>query len=157
MAIEIERKFLVVGDAWRRGAKPRQIQQGYLFSSPTTSARIRLADGQATLTIKGDVEGPAREEFEYAIPLADAEGLLQFCCHPPIAKVRHEVVYAGKLWEIDEFDGPLKGLIIAEIELDHVDETFERPSWLGQEVTFDRRYRNSSLSAYGIPKSEAAA
>lgn len=157
MAIEIERKFLVVGDTWRRGAKPRRIQQGYLFASPTSSARVRLADGRATLTIKADLEEPAREEFEYEIPAADAQGLLQLCCHQAIDKVRHEVTYAGKLWEIDEFAGPLKGLIIAEIELDHVDEAFERPAWLGQEVTFDRRYRNSALSAYGIPNDEAAA
>ncbi|QCI66726.1 CYTH domain-containing protein [Phreatobacter stygius] len=156
MAIEIERKFLVVGEAWRRGATVKPIEQGYLFSSPMVSARIRLVDGTATLTLKGERAGLARDEFEYAIPIADARDLMRLSQHPPIVKLRHEVVYAGKLWEVDEFTGRHAGLVIAEIELDHADEVFERPSWLGQEVTHDRRYRNSALIASGIPGEQAA-
>lgn len=156
MAIEIERKFLVAGEAWRHGAAVRQIVQGYLFSSAMVSARIRLADGAATLTIKGERAGLARDEFEYAIPAADAEELLRLSPHPPIIKTRHEVLFAGKLWEVDEFAGRLAGLVIAEIELDHADEPFEPPPWLGREVTHDRRYRNSALIASGIPSDQAA-
>jgi adenylate cyclase len=151
MAIEIERKFLVTGDSWRDGATARVIEQAYLFSSEGLSARVRLVDGQATLTIKGERDGHSREEFEYEIPAADAAALMHLSPYPPIVKTRHEVRLAGKLWEIDEFAGRLAGLVIAEIELDAPDETFEQPDWLGREVTDDRRYRNSSLVFAGLP------
>jgi adenylate cyclase len=151
MAIEIERKFLVVGEDWRKGATARAIEQAYLFSSDMMSARIRLVGGQATLTIKGEREGLLRDEFEYAIPASDAAELMRLSPHPPIVKTRHELIFAGKLWEVDEFAGRHAGLVIAEIELDSADEPFDRPPWLGREVTHDRRYRNSSLIASGPP------
>ena len=147
MGTEIERKFLVRTEAWRRAPATRRIaiRQGYLVAGEGASVRVRVADGAAMLTIKGERDGRVREEFEYSIPPGDAEGLLALCPLPPIEKTRHEITHAGKMWEVDEFGGKLHGLVIAELELDSSDEAFERPDWLGQEVTHDRRYRNSSL------------
>lgn len=150
MAIEIERKFLVTGDGWRSAPHIRAITQGYLAASGPASVRVRIQDGAATLTIKGEAEGLVRDEFQYAIPLADAEDMLRLCPHPPIVKKRHELVHAGKLWQVDLFEGALAGLVIAEIELDHADEVIELPEWVGIEVTADRRYRNSSLIRSGL-------
>ena len=155
MGTEIERKFLVRTDAWRNAPVSRRIaiRQGYLVAGEGASVRIRLADGEATLTIKGERDGRTREEFEYAVPAADAEGLLALCPLPPIEKTRHEISHGGKLWEVDEFSGPLTGLVMAELELDSADEFFELPDWLGEEVTHDRRYRNSSLVREAAPPS----
>ncbi|MGU9982322.1 CYTH domain-containing protein [Phreatobacter sp. HK31-P] len=150
MAVEIERKFLVTGDGWRSAPRVRAIAQGYLAASGPASVRVRIQDGAATLTIKGEAEGPVRDEFEYVIPLADAEGMLRICPQPPIVKKRHEIVHAGKLWQVDLFEGALAGLVIAEIELDHADEVIELPEWVGREVTADGRYRNSSLIRSGL-------
>jgi len=149
MATEIERKFLVVGNDWRQAPRVRAIAQGYLAADPA-SVRIRIQDGAATLTIKGEVEGLVRDEFEYAIPLADAEALLRLCPEPPIVKKRHELIHAGKLWQVDAFEGALAGLVIAEVELERADEVITLPDWIGREVTHDRRYRNSSLIRSGL-------
>lgn len=149
MATEIERKFLVVGDGWMQAPRVRAIAQGYLAADPA-SVRIRIQDGAATLTIKGEAEGLVRDEFEYRIPLADAEAMLRLCPEPPIVKKRHEIVHAGKLWQVDVFEGALSGLVIAEIELEHADEVITLPDWIGREVTYDRRYRNSSLIRNGL-------
>lgn len=150
MAIEIERKFLVTGDGWRSAPRIRAITQGYLSGSGTASIRVRIQDGAATLAIKSEAAGAVRDEFEYPIPVADAEAMLRLCPRPPMVKKRYEIVHAGKLWEVDAFEGALAGLVIAEVELDRADETITLPPWVGREVTHDRRYRNSSLIRTGL-------
>lgn len=145
MGIEIERKFLLAGDGWRRAAgRSLRIRQGYL-GGERCSVRVRIDDDKATLNIKSRRLGAVRSEFEYAIPRAEAEELLALAAEPVLAKRRHFVEHAGALWEIDEFEGDNAGLIVAEIELDAVDAAFERPDWLGAEVTDDPRYYNVNL------------
>ena len=146
MGIEIERKFLVEGDAWRVGASPSRIVQGFLSRDPERIIRVRLRDGEAFLTIKGKGSGLARVEVEVAIPAEEARQLLPLCLPPLIEKTRHLVTWAGHLWEIDEFYGDNAGLVVAEVELATEDEIFERPPWLGQEVSEDFRYSNAALS-----------
>jgi adenylate cyclase len=146
---EIERKFLVEGEPWRDAARSSVIRQNYLSTVRDVSIRVRLRAEKASLTIKGEREGPVREEFEYAIPAADAEALLRLCPHPEIEKRRFEIAHDGHLWEVDVFAGRLKGLVLAEIELRSEDEAFKRPSWLGAEVTADPRFRNSRLVQMG--------
>jgi adenylate cyclase len=146
MSMEIERKFLVRGDAWRTGADGTRIRQGYLSLARERTVRIRATEKQAWLTIKGVTRGISRVEFEYAIPAADAQHLLdELCLQPLIEKTRYAVRYGGHLWDIDEFHGANQGLIVAEIELGSETEVFERPPWLGDEVSGDPRYFNSSL------------
>jgi CYTH domain-containing protein len=144
--VEIERKFLVTGSGWRQGHGVR-LSQGYLNRDKERTVRIRLAGERAFLTIKGASSGATRAEFEYEIPVADAEELLKLCDGPIIQKVRHTVAYKGLEWEIDEFLGDNAGLVVAEVELEREDQPFERPGWVGQEVTEDPRYYNSSLAA----------
>ena len=146
MGIEIERKFLVVGDDWRR-APAVPYAQGYLNRDKQRTVRVRIARDAAWLTVKGANAGATRAEFEYAIPVADAEQLLALCDGPLVRKLRRVVVHAGAAWEIDEFEGENAGLVVAEIELASEDAPFERPSWLGAEVTHDPRYFNSNLAA----------
>jgi len=146
MGIEIERKFLVEGDAWRVGASPSRIVQGFLSRDPERIVRVRLRDGEAFLTIKGKGSGLARVEVEVAIPAEEARQLLPLCLPPLIEKTRHLVTWAGHLWEIDEFFGDNAGLVVAEVELAAEDEIFERPPWLGREVSEDFRYSNAALS-----------
>jgi adenylate cyclase len=146
MSMEIERKFLVRGDAWRTGADGTRTRQGYLSLARERTVRIRATEKQAWLTIKGVTRGISRVEFEYAIPAADAQHLLdELCLQPLIEKTRYAVRYGGHLWDIDEFHGANQGLIVAEIELGSETEVFERPPWLGDEVSGDPRYFNSSL------------
>lgn len=145
MAIEIERKFLVVGTDWRQGAGT-VFSQGYLNRDKARTVRVRIAGAQGFLTIKGVNQGATRAEFEYEIPLADAEQLLALCEGPVIQKVRRVLVHAGSTWEVDEFQGLNAGLVVAEIELASEDQVFERPAWLGREVTDDARYYNSNLA-----------
>jgi adenylate cyclase len=145
MATEIERKFLVVGDAWRQ-AHPTRICQGYLNRDKERTVRVRIAGQQAFLTIKGKSVGASRPEFEYAIPLADAEQLLLLCDGPVLEKNRHVLVHEGTTWEVDEFLGANAGLVVAEVELEHEDQPFAHPAWLGAEVTADPRYFNSNLA-----------
>ncbi len=147
MGIEIERKFLVVGDAWRQGDGVR-FSQGYLNRDKDRTVRVRLAGEQAFLTIKGRSEGASRAEFEYEIPLADGQALLALCERPLIEKIRRVISHAGAQWEVDEFFGDNAGLVVAEIELQSESESFARPDWLGAEVTHDARYFNSSLSLH---------
>jgi adenylate cyclase len=148
MAVEIERKFLVVGEAWRAASRGTAYRQGYLCSCGGTSVRIRIGGEQARLTIKGETSGISRPEFEYPVPLADAAELLALCRQPLIEKVRYRVDYAGHTWEVDEFSGDNAGLVLAEIELEHVDEAFARPDWVGAEVTGDPRYYNINLQQH---------
>ena len=148
MGVEIERKFLVAGDAWRRDVTAlRTLRQGYLSSGATPAVRIRTDGQTAWLTIKTGGQGVIRAEFEYSIPVSDAEELLKACDGRVIGKVRHIVPHGGHQWEIDVFDGKNAGLVLAEIELDAEHEEFVRPPWIGTEVTGDPRYYNSSLAA----------
>ena len=146
MGIEIERKYLVVGDAWRQ-APATAYAQGYLNRDKRRTVRVRIVEDAAWLTVKGASAGATRAEFEYAIPVADARELLALCDGPLVRKRRRVVVHAGATWEIEEFEGDNAGLVVAEIELGSEDEAFEPPPWLGAEVTHDARYFNSNLAA----------
>lgn len=149
MGIEVERKFLVVTEQWRAGAERTLFRQGYLNTDRERTVRVRLAGDAAWLTIKGVTEGVSRREFEYAVPPADAEILLdELCLRPLIEKYRYRVQHAGLTWEVDEFLGDNAGLIIAEVELDHPDQAIELPSWVGKEVSDDARYFNANLIAH---------
>ena len=146
MGVEIERKFLVRGDAWRALGEAQLMRQGYLSTDPDRTVRVRIEGESATLTIKGRSVGASRGEWEYAIPLADAAELLERLCQQPlIEKYRHRIAHAGMLWEVDEFLGANAGLVVAEIELASEEQAFERPEWIADEVTDDRRYFNSNL------------
>ena len=147
MAVEIEHKFLVVNDNWRSQiSRSVRYCQAYLSSAPTSSIRIRISDQHAWLNIKSATLGTQRLEYEYEIPLADANELLANLCRKPIIeKTRHFIYHASHLWEIDEFLGDNDGLIVAEVELQAVGEHFEKPDWLGQDVTEDKRYYNNNL------------
>ncbi len=147
MATEIERKFLVNDDSWRGAVSKKSFfRQGYLASSDGASVRVRVSDDKANLNIKSMTLGVSRYEFEYAIPLSDAEEMLdKLCLGPKIEKVRYFVEHLGHTWEVDVFEGDNAGLIVAEIELDAEDEAFEKPSWAGDEVSDDERYYNVCL------------
>lgn len=150
MSVEIERKFLVVNDAWRDTAHAAQhLRQGYLNNETRCSVRVRTSADRAWLNIKSATIGAQRQEFEYEIPISDAHKMLDTLCRKPlIEKVRYHVDAGRHTWEIDVFEGDNAGLMVAEIELDHPVEAFERPSWLGEEVTHDVRYYNTSLSRH---------
>jgi len=143
--VEIERKFLVVGDAWRQG-EGVPYAQGYLNRAAERTVRVRIAGDHAFLTVKGVSKGATRAEFEYEIPRADAEQLLQLSDGPVIRKNRRIVEHRGSTWEVDEFFGENEGLVVAELELETEDQDFAKPEWLGREVTDDPRYYNSSLA-----------
>lgn len=144
MGVEIERKFLVVGTDWKSVAGVR-MRQGYLNRDKART--VRVAGDAAFLTVKGISRGATRAEFEYAIPLDDAQQLLALCDGPLIEKTRYVVSYQGSTWEVDEFWGDNVGLVVAEVELLSEDQPFARPPWLGAEVTQDARYFNSSLAS----------
>lgn len=147
MGIEIERKFLVIGDSWREGARGAFYRQGYLSTTKERTIRVRIADGHGFLTIKGETAGAARAEYEYEIPVADAREMLENLCEKPlIEKTRYTVEFTGMKWEIDEFAGENEGLIVAEIELADERVHIDLPPWTGREVTGDPRYYNSSLA-----------
>jgi CYTH domain-containing protein len=148
VGIEIERKFLVSNDEWRESSHPDPYSQGYLISDQTRTVRVRRAGDKAYLTIKGKSEGMSRVEFEYEIPLEDAFDLFKLCQNDLVEKKRSKILWAGKEWEVDEFEGKNKGLILAELELESEDESFDLPPWIGKEVTGDPRYYNSYLSAH---------
>ncbi|RHU29309.1 CYTH domain-containing protein [Parabacteroides sp. TM07-1AC] len=148
MATEIERKFIVKGDFSADVFDSQRIVQGYICSEPGRTVRVRIRGEKGFLTIKGpsDEKGLSRYEFEQEVPLADAEQLLKLCEPGAIDKVRH-LVRAGKhIWEVDVFHGANEGLVMAEIELASEDEVFEKPEWIGEEVSGDRRYYNSMLT-----------
>lgn len=148
MATEIERKFLLASDDWRADADAgERMRQGYLAAEVERSVRVRVVADRATMTIKGAAEGLVRPEFEYAIPAAEASEMLdRLALQPLIEKTRYRVERGKHVWEIDVFEGDNAGLVVAEIELDDPDEAFERPSWLGPEVTEDPRYLNAALA-----------
>ena len=146
MGVEIERKFLPAGDGWRALGEPVLLRQGYLSSNPERTVRVRVEGGQGTMTIKGKSVGATRGEWEYPIPLADANELLNRLCEQPIIeKYRRRIPFAGNVWEVDEFLGANQGLVVAEVELDAEEQQFDKPAWIGAEVTDDPRYFNSSL------------
>ncbi|BAT54753.1 hypothetical protein NOS3756_37260 [Nostoc sp. NIES-3756] len=145
MAKEIERKFLVNGDSWRQLGEGSLYRQGYIASQGAT-VRVRIAGNQGYLTIKGPTVNFSRSEFEYPIPLADAEEMLDTLCDRPlIEKTRYKIEWSGLVWEVDEFAGANQGLIIAEVELTDEAQQVEIPDWIGTEVTGDARYFNSYL------------
>ncbi|MFG6456062.1 CYTH domain-containing protein [Pelomonas nitida] len=147
MGIEIERKFLVSGEGWRDAATAStRYSQGYLSRDPARTVRVRIAGDAAFLTIKGATQGATRAEFEYAVPLADAQQLLALCDGPVVEKFRHLCPHEGMTWEVDEFLGANAGLVVAEIELVSETQSFGRPGWLGAEVTGDGRYVNANLA-----------
>lgn len=147
MKTEIERKFLVVGDAWRALAQGVAYRQGYLCRAGGCSVRVRIAGEKAFLTVKGRTSGITRAEYEYEIPLADGEELLGNLAEKPIiTKTRRKIPYAGFVWDVDEFHGANQGLILAEIELEREDQPFDKPAWIGEEVTGDPRYGNAALA-----------
>lgn len=150
MAIEIERKFLVETDDWRRGVESQvRLVQGYLANHQTATVRVRIKGQQAFLTIKGATHGISRAEFEYPIPVADAEVLLRdLTVSPPIEKNRYQVRYRSDLWDIDVFSGANAGLVLAEIELETADQVVDLPPWLGNEVSHDSRYYNVNLARH---------
>jgi adenylate cyclase len=149
MALEIERKFKVASDSWRDSVtRSTSLRQGYLSINPEATVRVRLENGVGTLTIKSKTKGISRSEFEYNIPSSEATQLLRLCEGPLIEKARHRVNIGQHTWEIDEFIGDNQGLIIAEIELSSKDESFDKPAWLGKEVSDDARYYNSNLVAH---------
>lgn len=146
MAKEIERKFLVVNFSYREKSTSKRICQGYICAEADRVVRVRIYGEKAFLTVKNAAIGFARDEFEYEIPVSDAEALLERCClQPTIEKVRYKLFYKGFWWEIDEFYGENEGLIIAEIELPDVTTAFEKPDFVGEEVTDDHRYYNANL------------
>ena len=149
MAQEIERKFLVAGDAWRALAEGVVYRQGYLSTDVERTLRVRVAGPKGTLTVKGITVGATRAEFEYEIPLTDAEAMLDaLCIRPLIEKTRHKIEFDGLVWEVDVFAGDNHGLVIAEVELAREDQAFRLPDWIGEEVTDDPRYYNANLVAH---------
>jgi adenylate cyclase len=148
VAIEIERKFRLADQRWRAGVTDSTLlRQGYLANTARASIRVRIAGDWAWLSVKAMTPGRARAEYETRIAVTDAEAMLEELCEGPlIEKRRHIVVHAGSRWEIDEFLGDNAGLIIAELELDSENQWFERPAWLGAEVTHEERYYNFRLS-----------
>ena len=147
MGKEIERKFLVVGDAWRQLATGTMYRQGYLSTVKERTVRVRTIGDQGYLTIKGITTGVSRTEFEYPIPVAHANAMLDDLCERPlIEKHRYQIDFSGLIWEVDEFHGDNQGLILAEVELAEENQQFDKPEWIGVEVSGDPRYFNSNLT-----------
>lgn len=146
MGTEIERKFLLSSDAWRAGAKGTMYRQGYLNSAKERTVRIRTVGDKAFLTIKGVTVGATRAEYEYPIPFDECNAMLDTLAEKPlIEKKRYRISHGGLTWEIDEFFGDNRGLVVAEVELRSEGQAFDRPDWVGEEVTRDPRYFNSNL------------
>lgn len=149
MALEIERKFLVKGNQWRSLGTGVIYCQGYLPTRDGVTVRVRIADQQAYLTIKGPTQGTTRAEFEHPIPIPEAQELLKTLCERPlIEKIRYQIPRGDVVWEVDEFQGENQGLILAEVELSQADQSLELPDWIGEEVSHDPRYFNANLVKY---------
>lgn len=147
MAIEIERKFLLKDTSWKQIAgEGMLIVQGYLNTEKERTVRVRIYGDEGFLTIKSKSSGLTRKEYEYPIPKADVMELLPLCENPPIEKYRFKIERDGLVWELDEFFGANEGLLLAEVELESEDQEILLPEWLGEEVSGDARYYNSSLS-----------
>lgn len=153
MAKEIERKFLVKGDSWRAVGAGTRYRQGYLNTVKERTVRVRTAGDKGFLTVKGVNVGATRSEYEYEIPLADANEMLDRLCERPlIEKTRFRIQSGDVTWEIDEFEGDNRGLIMAEVELKDEKQAVSLPDWIGAEVTGDPRYFNSNLIAHPFSK-----
>lgn len=149
MATEIERKFLVSGEPWRAAAVAIRMRQGYLCGGARALVRVRVAGARAFLTVKGEQRGPSRAEYEYEIPVADAEEMLDRLCRPPlIEKTRHCLTHDGVSWVVDVFEGENAGLVVAEAELSREDQAFALPEWAAAEVTDQPRYLNVNLASH---------
>lgn len=148
MPKEIERKFLVARDDWRtEAASGKHFRQAIIFAQADRSLRVRMIDGErATLTVKIGINGMSRHEFEYDVPLADADELLNLANGNIISKTRYEIPRGDHVWEVDVYDGKLEGLVVAEVEMKSEDDRPEMPSWLGRELTGDRRFSNQALA-----------
>lgn len=148
MGKEIERKYLIKDDTWRKDASGTTYRQGYLSTVKERTVRVRTIDDKGFLTIKGITIGATRREYEYEIPMVDANEMLDELCEKPIIeKTRFKISHAGLTWEIDEFAGVNQGLIVAEVELESEDQNIDFPPWVGEEVSGDPRYFNSNLIA----------
>ena len=152
MGKEIERKYLVAGTAWRELARGVRYRQGYLSTVKERTVRVRTVGDRGYLTVKGVTVGATRHEFEYEIPANDAAALLELCEQPLVEKIRYAIPFGGLTWEVDEFEGANRGLLVAECELSSEDQRIELPPWVGQEVTGDPRYFNSNLIAHPFSK-----
>ena len=154
MGLEIERKFLVHKEKWDSLTKPKKdfYRQGYLFSDSNKTIRVRQTNDKGYITIKGASIGISRPEFEYEIPMQDAEVLLNKFSISELIKVRYKILFKNKIWEVDEFLGENIGLIVAEIELENEDEQFEMPDWIANEVTGIQKYYNSILATFPYSK-----
>ncbi|MBJ7327434.1 MAG: CYTH domain-containing protein [Chthoniobacterales bacterium] len=147
MGTEIERKFLVEGESWRTViVSSTKLRQGYLAIDLGNTVRVRTDGREAWVTVKGPTDGLLRPEFEYAIPKDDAGHLLALCRARVVEKIRHRIEYGGYVWEVDEFLGNNRGLILAEIELTAASDLVDKPSWVGREVSGEPMYYNASLS-----------
>jgi CYTH domain-containing protein len=151
MGTEIERRFHLKSDAWRGLAEGEWLKQGYLSVEPERTVRVRVKGDQAWLTLKSNISAVSRHEFEYPIPLADAETMLSTMCPMLVEKKRYRIPLGGHVFEVDEFFGQNAGLVLAEVELAGEEETYPRPDWLGDEVTLDTRYTNAYLSKHPWP------
>ena len=152
MALEIERKFLLANDDWKREViKSERLRDGLIGRFGEGKIRVRLTENNAWLTIKGPREGISRPEFEYEIPRADAEYMLRTFCQgdPVLEKVRHTVPFGGLNWTIDVYMGPLNGVVLAEVELERPDQQPRLPPWVGEEVTNDPRFQKGVLARRG--------
>ena len=148
MGIEIEKKFLVINESWRNISEKVKYKQGYLNLDKKRIVRVRTIKNLGFITIKGIATGAVKREYEYEIPISDANEMLTLLCKKPlIEKYRYKIPFAGLIWEVDEFLGENSGLVLAEVELSSEDQTFEMPNWAGEEVTYDQRYFNSNLIA----------
>ena len=150
MAFEIERKFLVKGDTWRGLAEPLRIRQGYVPTKDGTTVRVRVVGDAGFITLKDHAVGLVRHEFEYLIPVGDAETILDTMCGDLVEKNRSRIPAkeAGLFWEVDEFFGDNAPLVTAEIELPDEKTVVELPDWIGREVTDDHRYKNNNLAVH---------
>ncbi|KOR34350.1 MULTISPECIES: CYTH domain-containing protein [Planktothricoides] len=150
MAIEIERKFLVKSDEWRSLGSGELYAQGYIANEAGKTVRVRIVGDRGYLTIKGPGKmGGARPEFEYPIPIKDAQEMIETLCNQPvIEKTRYKISLGELIWEVDEFHGNNQGLILAEVELNSEDQEITIPDWIGAEVTSDRRYFNAYLAEH---------
>ena len=148
MPLEIERKFLVDTRKWNPTDKGTRLVQAYLSIDPNPTVRVRIAGEKAFLTIKGRSETISRPEYEYQIPVDEAQEMMMLAISSPVEKIRYEIMHEGFLWEVDVFSGKNEGLVIAELELESENQAFPRPDWLLAEVSGDRRYYNSFLSEH---------
>jgi len=148
MPLEIERKFLVDTRKWKPTVEGTRLVQAYLSIDPNPTVRVRIARKKAFLTIKGRTKSISRPEFEYEIPVDEAQEMMKMAISNPVEKIRYKIMHEGFLWEVDVFSGKNEGLVVAELELESENQVFPRPYWLLEEVSGDRRYYNSYLSQH---------